>query len=825
MAQFETWMQVDLKKPIRPQALTGTVFAQDSMANLIGVEVLDGGNRAYMAGSVAGKVIRADGATVAVAGSLSDNRAWIVLPAAAYAAPGQIIITISLTTGDTTTTLGACAGYVVRTSTDAIVDPGTIIPSIDALIAEIDAAIQSIPADYSDLVAAIAPNETSPAAAAHAVGEYFFYTGKLYKVGPADIKAGDTLTVGTNIRTLPGGLAGEVAAALNVLDTKRSIYYDTVFTDGGYISASDGSVVPYATWSYSDYIDVRNATTLRTDYDLASNYNAMYDADKNFIGNIQIAEGGNYISLDDNAAYIRISLRTGRKNTCHITLLPDQLALHDQLLREYQAYRVPLDYRYVEATYDNRPSGLNIVWKGNTIRVTGTTTAPDAFNVFLHDASNSPRDISWAKNNHTYYLLLHRTADDGAVFRLRTYVGSVLVDRFIFTGDAPFELQRADELTFLQIGMYVEAGQTVDNTLTYELLESPPLQYILNHTSVPEGVYVEKNTVRSLMTSGTAIGEVDGKTFYVPIDATGGVDLSSYYTNVESDARFARKDVLKLRVLQNNAGCWRYGRNPGALELTEEVLAQKIANYKRFFATIRPDVACFQEYVKYMGANDTHEAQVEIFDPLYQYRYIRNTTSKQRTVWTNHKCTTRLVTVQPSGSTYTEAILENHKVHVITFALHPGPDASDLTMRKNQMDQILSSVDNYTNVILTADLNVYSDEELTDMIARGRAHGFHSFFSGDWWGRYNSYINPPNQETPGSYYRKIDAIWCKGEMKMVNAKVLMDETTHYPDTYVWDPTDVTPETPNIMVADQYNDLASDHVPVMADFEVYGEGNQ
>lgn len=130
---YETWLKSDLKKPMRVVPLTGNLFSADKNGNLVGVEVLDNGQPAQLTGAVTGYVIRADGATVTVTGTLSGNKASIVLPASAYIVVGQVSIVIKVGT----VTVGACVSNVYRTSTDTVVDPGRVIPSISELLAEI----------------------------------------------------------------------------------------------------------------------------------------------------------------------------------------------------------------------------------------------------------------------------------------------------------------------------------------------------------------------------------------------------------------------------------------------------------------------------------------------------------------------------------------------------------------------------------------------------------------------------------------------------------------------------------------------------------------
>lgn len=130
---FETWLQTDLKKPVSVQKLSGNLFSADNEGNLIGVEVFDNGEAATLSGNVNGYVIRPDGETVLVDGTLSGNKASIVLPSSAYAVVGQESIVIKV--GGVT--VGACVAYVYKSTTDVIVDPSHVVPSLSELLAKI----------------------------------------------------------------------------------------------------------------------------------------------------------------------------------------------------------------------------------------------------------------------------------------------------------------------------------------------------------------------------------------------------------------------------------------------------------------------------------------------------------------------------------------------------------------------------------------------------------------------------------------------------------------------------------------------------------------
>ena len=142
MAWHETWLHTDLTKPINVEPLRGVMFSQDNMANKVGVKVTYNGEAAQLVGSVVGSVIRDDGQTVTWPGYVDGNEAYIVLPESAYAVVGRISIVIRLIDATTNmkTTLAAAMAYVQRTSTGSYIDPGSVVPNLETLLAQIENA-------------------------------------------------------------------------------------------------------------------------------------------------------------------------------------------------------------------------------------------------------------------------------------------------------------------------------------------------------------------------------------------------------------------------------------------------------------------------------------------------------------------------------------------------------------------------------------------------------------------------------------------------------------------------------------------------------------
>ena len=116
------------------QSLDGNLFSADNSANRVGVILTNNGQPSNIVGGIVAYLIRPDEATLIISGQSSSNRAWVDLPASAYVKVGPFSLVIK----NGTTTIGACTGYIYRSTTDEIVDPGHVIPSIEELLAEIE---------------------------------------------------------------------------------------------------------------------------------------------------------------------------------------------------------------------------------------------------------------------------------------------------------------------------------------------------------------------------------------------------------------------------------------------------------------------------------------------------------------------------------------------------------------------------------------------------------------------------------------------------------------------------------------------------------------
>ena len=110
---FEYWVKSDLQKPLYVEIMKGALFSGEGSANKIGVEVYNNGAAATLTGTVKANVITPTG-TTEVNGTVSGNKASVVLPSSAYANPGRIGIFIKLINNSDITTLCGVEGYVYR---------------------------------------------------------------------------------------------------------------------------------------------------------------------------------------------------------------------------------------------------------------------------------------------------------------------------------------------------------------------------------------------------------------------------------------------------------------------------------------------------------------------------------------------------------------------------------------------------------------------------------------------------------------------------------------------------------------------------------------
>ncbi len=129
---------------VRPNAL---MLLGDKKAHTIQLHVYSFGVPAVLDGvTVSAYFLRNDGETVLVSGTASGNVVTVTLAQECYAYTGDLTASVKLTSGDVTLTLCVMVLKIRKAASDAIVDPGSVIPGIDDVLAkmdEMDAAVKA----------------------------------------------------------------------------------------------------------------------------------------------------------------------------------------------------------------------------------------------------------------------------------------------------------------------------------------------------------------------------------------------------------------------------------------------------------------------------------------------------------------------------------------------------------------------------------------------------------------------------------------------------------------------------------------------------------
>ncbi|MEG0270304.1 MAG: hypothetical protein RR821_08615, partial [Clostridia bacterium] len=134
---------VDLDKPTRELRLEASLVKGDKAAHVLIVTVERGGAAFMLAGvSCIGYAVLANRQTVVIKGTVAGNEARVLLPAACYSVSGRISLLVQLAVESEQLTPLCLSGNVCAGATEAVLDPGGIVPSLGELLAMV-AAVQA----------------------------------------------------------------------------------------------------------------------------------------------------------------------------------------------------------------------------------------------------------------------------------------------------------------------------------------------------------------------------------------------------------------------------------------------------------------------------------------------------------------------------------------------------------------------------------------------------------------------------------------------------------------------------------------------------------
>ena len=193
------------------EALKGAIFQDEDGGHTFEISGVDNsGNAISLSGTVAGVFLRPDNTDVPITGSASGGIVSVTLPAECYDVSGRFGLTVFVTADSKNTCVYAASGTVGRTSSGSVA-PGTSADVVD-LINQISAAVATIPASWSGLMADIAP--TYSTSAAYPVGAYVYYNGDLYRCTTA-ITTGETWTAAHWTTAVLGNDVSDLKTATN----------------------------------------------------------------------------------------------------------------------------------------------------------------------------------------------------------------------------------------------------------------------------------------------------------------------------------------------------------------------------------------------------------------------------------------------------------------------------------------------------------------------------------------------------------------------------------------------------------------------------------
>lgn len=233
-----------LDSVVSPVTLTNPIYYGDADAQRIRFRVYQShGDETPLdlsEATITTHFLRPDDGDVIISGVGGSEYSYVDLPAACYAYSGIFKCLVKVSGNDITTSVLYLTGRIDNPTSDTIVDPGTVIPSLDDLLAQIDAcedataAANTAATNATNAVSYIA--DTYSDSAVYAVGDYVIYSGALYKCTTAVTTAGSWATnsshfTATTVDTEVGALSTEIDL---VRDTAGAILGNTIYTDLNY---------------------------------------------------------------------------------------------------------------------------------------------------------------------------------------------------------------------------------------------------------------------------------------------------------------------------------------------------------------------------------------------------------------------------------------------------------------------------------------------------------------------------------------------------------------------------------------------------------------
>ena len=168
-------------------------------------------------------------------------------------------------------------------------------------------------------------------------------------------KTNDGAVIPSSSSNLVLSMLYAIADSVNTLVDGGYIGVPIDYKPNGYISDSNGSVLSYNGWKYTDFIKIDDSANGKLlikllhsrGYEIttSANFNGWYDASKKYIGNLRITN--QEITIPNNAVYIRLS--TSNSNTIILQLYLERMT--DSLIDSTNAPYKSFESERVKAKY------------------------------------------------------------------------------------------------------------------------------------------------------------------------------------------------------------------------------------------------------------------------------------------------------------------------------------------------------------------------------------------------------------------------------------------------------------------------------------------
>lgn len=270
------------------ETLPASFFNGENTAHTFIIAGKRDGAAVAFTGSVSATFLNANDATVPLTGSIVDGAAVVTLSNNCYALSGRFTLTIDVNGA----TVYECQSRIKRRSSATAYDPtGEILPSIASLIERINTAVASVPADYSDLWASLAP--VYDASASYIPGQFCTYNGHLYRCVAAT--SGDwaaaswaAVNIGGEIeKTVMKYNAGALRGGTCDLNDYKNVGFYFASSWGGGTVANAPTSSPYGLFYF---IDV-NADTYNNGTFVVQNVH-VYNTNRNYVNSYRRGYSG-----------------------------------------------------------------------------------------------------------------------------------------------------------------------------------------------------------------------------------------------------------------------------------------------------------------------------------------------------------------------------------------------------------------------------------------------------------------------------------------------------------------------------------------------------